>query len=275
MAEHVSLPVFASVRAAWFFFTANWRRFIAPAFLLALGFFLATRGAAAGNASAASLGVVIWAAMSILYPAAIYRFALRGEYGGLYGMRFSQDEARLAALSLLFTLFLLLAGVAAIAPLLVLVAGVVLASGDPAAMEAAAGDSAATIAAMGPAAVFVFNLGLFVVLAFLIFIAARLALSAPAVVAEQRFVFLKSWPWTKGVFFRLVAVLLLSALPGVLLDALLGGIGDAITGAGAPVPGMALTFAGSFGNALMGVMMSTGAVAYLYRGLRPAEPAAA
>lgn len=271
MTEHASLPVFASVRAAWAFFTAHWRLFLFPAFLLALGVFMATEGGAAMNANVAAIGLGLWAVMSVLYPAAVYRFALRGEYGGLYGLRVGAEEGRLALLSFLFTLFLLLVVFAAGTPLLLLVAAVVMAAGDPEGLQAAQGDPELAIAAMGPEAVLAFQLGLIAIMCLILFVGARLALSAPATVGEGRFLFLKTWPWTKGVFFRLVAVLILAALPGVAIDFFLGTMGRTVAAAGAQIPGMALIFAGSFGNALVGIMMSCAALAYLYRGLRPAE----
>lgn len=263
------------MRAAWSFFALHWRRFLVPAFLLALGAFLATQGEVVGNAAVSFPGLVLWAALSILYPAAVYRFALRNEYGGFYGLRAGADEGRLALLGLSLALFLFLAGLAAFACLMVLAVAVVIATGDPAAIEAAMGDPAAMQAALGSVAPVIANAGMFAIFCFLLFLAARLALSAPATIAERRFVFLKSWPWTKGVFFRLFAVLVLAAVPGVAADVILANIGGAVSEAGAPVPGMALIFAGVFANALLGIVMSAGALAYMYRGLRPPETGSA
>jgi hypothetical protein len=265
VADEAPLPVIASVRAAFSFFTQHWRRFALAAALPVPFLFGAWLQSANVVNSAGLLAVATIAA--IPYRAAMFRFALRGEYDGVSGLRLGKDEGRLAIVAFLYGLFLMLVFVVALAPLAVLVLGVTAASGDPAALEAAAGDSAAVLAAMGSTGRTIFSVGWALIVCLMLFVGFRLILAAPATIAEGRIVFLKSWPWTKGSFFRLLAAVALATLPGIAAQAVLMSLAVAVGQSAALLA--ILVVAALYAGSLIGGMMGAGVLAFIYRGLRP------
>lgn len=271
MAEQAQLPVIASVRAAWDFFTGNWKRFAPAAGFAALGAFISSYAMVASNPALAGLGMGVAITVAVAYRAALLRFALKGEFPAPLGMKFSADEARLAAVALLRALFLFLVALAAFVPLLIVVGGVGYATGDPEAMIAAnaAGDSAAAVAAMGPVADATLRVGIAATVCLMLFVYVRLCLSEPATIAEGRVMFVKTWPWTGGSFWRLLAAIVLTALPGMGGGFLLVSVGGALAQAGAGAAAALFVTAGAYVAALMGGMMEVGLLVFLYRGLRP------
>ncbi len=272
--SQTALPVFDSVRAAFGFFTQNWTRFAPAAALAAVGAVAFSQALAQPTGPGLLIGAAAGFLSATVYRAALFRYALNGEYGGLFGMRLSSDEARLAGVSLLLLLFMALIFMVCIVPLALVVTGMAAAAGDPAALEAAVGDPAATLEALGGPARTVMAMGWAGIFCLLLFVGVRLTLSAPATMAEGRVVFLKSWPWTKGSFFRLLAALVLAMLPGALAEVTLSAAAGAAAEAGAGALAGILLFGGAFAGALIGGMMGVGLLVFLYRGLRPPEAAA-
>ncbi len=269
MADDAKIPVLASVRAAWAFFAGNWPRFIPSAALAALGAFVFFQGLAAGTPGPVLVGVAAGLLPAIAYRAALFRFALRGEFGGMFGLKLGPDEGRLAAVTAMYSLFLFLIGLTAFACMSVVVAGLVAAGGDPAAVEAAVGDTEAAFASLGAAGQTGMIVGMFLIFCLLAFVWARLVLAGAATVAEGRIVFLQSWPWTKGQVIPLLAASFLTALPGFLAQWVLGALAVAASGAGLGPVAAFLSLTGALAGTLIGGMMGAGLMVYLYRGLRP------
>lgn len=273
MSEDAKLPVLASVQAGFTFFTLHWRKFAPGAALAALAVAVLGQALAIGHGGWALIGLFASMAAVVAYRASLFRFALREEFPGPVGLQFGNDEGRLIGIAALYFLFLMLVFLSAFIPMMVVVMGIAGATGDVAAVEAAteAGDAEAILAAMGPSASVAYAIGLALVAGLMLFVWTRLALSAPATIAEQKIVFLKSWPWTKGQFWRLILAIVLAALPGLAGEWLLAAAAGAATAAGIPVLGVVLSFVGLFVGALVGGMMGAGVLAFLYRGLRPSE----
>lgn len=270
MAQDAQVPVIASVRAAFGFFTQNWSRFGVGAALAALGSFMLAQAMAYGNPGVLAVGAALWFVTVVAYRAALFRFAFTGDDRGPSGLRLSGDEKRLAIVTVLSWLFLSLVFLVAATPVMLLVLGVVYATADPAALEAAAGDQAAMLTAMGPLAETLLRAGAVAVGALVLFVYVRLCLFEPATIAEGRIIFLKSWPWTAGSFWRVLAALILASLPGFAGGNLLGAIGVMLAEAGAGFAGALFALAGALVSVWVGGMMSVGVLVFLYRGLRPA-----
>jgi hypothetical protein len=270
VAESAQVPVIASVRAAFDFFKQNAVRFAPGAAVAGLAGFIFSMAVASGDLVLTFGAFVLWTLTAVAYRAALYRFAFTGDAGGLSGMRLSADEGRLAVVTLLFYLFLGLVFLVAAAPVVLVVLGVVYGTADVAALEAAAGDQAATLQAMGPQAAATLQFGAILIMILLVFVSVRFCLYEVATMAERRIVFLKSWPWTGGSFWRLLAAIILASLPGFIAWNLLSAIGAALSQAGAAPAGALFVLASSFAGVWLGGMMGVGLLAFLYRGLRPA-----
>lgn len=269
MAEESQLPVIASVRAAWTFFVQNWRRFLPVAAVAALGQFVLLEGFGAGRSGLAYLGYLTWMIAEIFYQASIYRFALRGEFPRPFGLRVSADEGRIFAVGVLMTLFLILVFLAAFIPAVVIVSGIGAAGGDPTVLGAPGSTPEQMWAALGAAGRTAAVVAGAAVAALMLFVGVRLCLAAPATIAEERIVLLKSWPWTKGCFLRLLAAIVIAMLPSMAATYFFGLIATAAAQSGAAPLAFAANYAASLGATLIGGMMTGGLLAFLYQGLRP------
>ena len=271
MAQDAQVPVIASVRAAFAFFTQHAMRFAPGAAVAGAAGLLVSLALAAGDLALTAGALLVSTLAAVAYRAALFRFAFTGDDRGLSGMRLGEDEGRLLLVTLLFYLFLALVFLVAAAPVVLVTLGVIYGTADIATLEAAAGDQAATLEAMGPQAAATLRFGGILILILLIFVGVRLCLYEAATMAERRIVFLKSWPWTAGSFWRLFAAIVLATLPGFVAWNLLSAIGAALVQAGAAPAGALFAFAGSFAGLWLGGMMGVGLLVFLYRGLRPPE----
>ncbi len=270
--QDAQLPVLRSARAAYEFFLTHWTRALPGAAIAALGatamglvFRIPVESRSAG-ATLLALAVVFIS--NVIYQAALYRMALRPEQTSRFGLELGGDEARLAGLYAALTAFLTLVGVVAFTAVLIVMAGVVGFSGDMQAIQAAQNDPAAMAQALGPVGMLLYMICFAGFIALMVWVGVRLALAAPATIAERRFRMLSTWPWTKGSVLRIIAAAILAILPVALtLGLLQSGIEGALGGGSRAALAIFLFVMNWISAATVGVI-SAGLYAYLYTGLR-------
>ena len=91
-----------------------------------------------------------------------------------------------------------------------------------------------------------------------------------AAVGEGRIVFFQTWSWSKGNVFRIIAAMILTALPVWLFNLIIGSI-IAETGAAQNLVAAVVVDSASSITAVLGSIPSIALGAQLYRGRRPPE----
>lgn len=269
--QEAQLPVLQSARAAYDFFLSHWTRALPGAALAALGatamgLIMRTPPEARG-AGATLLALALVFISTVIYQSALYRMALRPEESSRFGLTLGGDEARLAGLYAALTAFMTLIGVVAFTAVLIVMAGVVGFSGDMEAIQAAQNDPAAMAQALGPVGMLLYMICFAGFIALMVWVGVRLALAAPATIAEKRFRMLATWPWTKGSVLRIIAAFILAVLPAALAIGLLqSGFEGAMDGASRAALAIFLFIMNWISAATVGVI-SAGLYAYLYTGL--------
>lgn len=269
----IQLPVLQSARAAYDFFLTHWLRALPAAAIAALGAtamgLVFRTPLEARGAGAVLLALAVVFISNVIYQAALYRMALRPGETSRFGIELGGDEARLAGLYLALTAFLTLIGIVAFTAVLIVMAGVIGFSGDMQAIQAAQGDPAAMAQALGPVGTLLYMICFAGFIALMVWVGVRLALAAPATIAEKRFQMLATWPWTKGSVLRIIAAFILAVLPAALVIGLIqSGIEGAMDGASRATLAIVLFIMNWISSATVGVI-SAGLYAYLYTGLRP------
>lgn len=280
------VPVIACVRQAWEFLLQNWRMFLPAAAIVAVisqvgplfAILTAPQTPQPQSVMQDFLGGVLISlpAMiaSLLYSAAILRKVVRNEVTGQFGLTFGADEIRLvgvaAAMACLFVPLI---------SLVVIVLAVTVFSKiatTPAALEALLADpeamNEAIIAAVGEGGAAA--LSLFIIFMFVLFmvLAARLYMVNAATIGERRMVIFQTWSWSNGNVMRLLAAMILTVLPVMLIDSVVDSFGVTILqsiGEGREVISWLLvrtliTFVGAITTI---PVVALGAI--FYKGLRP------
>jgi len=267
------VPVLRSVQAAWGFFLSHWRRAVPAALIGALGGTVMEQGLAAAQAGAAPGGALLalFAGFAgvIVFQAALYRMALRPEESGQFGLALGSDELRLAGVTLALAAFIGLVMLVGFVTLMLVVGVVAAATLGPEAINQATIESQPPLSELlGPAGMVIFVIGMGALIAVAVWLGARLALAAPATVAERRYVLLASWPWTRGSALRIVGAALLAIAPVTAAFALMQSL---VLSALPPDSGalLPIAFVIEFGAALTAGVVTVGLYAYLYQGLRP------
>jgi hypothetical protein len=283
------VPILECVRSAWAFLVEHWRRFLPAAAVTAaiaqigvvLAVLTASQGSAPQSALQAFLGdliVILPAALAgLVFAAAILRKAVRDEYIGRTGVTFGADEVRLLGAAVaMMCLFLPLIALVAIVMFVVVFSRI--AASDEA-LRALLADpealNAAITAALGDSGAVAFSLFILIVCALFIVLAARLYMINAATIGERRIVLLQTWSWSRGNVLRIIAAMILTVLPVMMLDNLVVSIFAALTastdGSGASLPLLLIVgFSVSFVTALTSIpIIMLGAI--LYKGLRPRD----
>lgn len=273
--QDAQLPVLQSARAAYEFFLAHWPRALPGAAIAALGTtamgLVVRTPPEARGAGATLLALAVVFLSNVIYQAALYRMALRPHETSRFGLELGADEARLAGLYAALTAFMTLIAMVAFTAILIVMAGVIGFSGDMEAIQAAQGDPAAMFQALGPAGALLYMICFAGFIALMVWVGVRLALAAPATIAEKRFRMLGTWPWTKGSVLRIIAAFILAVLPVALVLGLIqSGIEGALGEASRTTLAIFLFVMNWVSAATVGVI-GAGLYAYLYTGLRPPE----
>lgn len=271
------VPVVECVVASWRFFLENWLRFLPAAAITGIvsgGVPVLLVGGMAA-AQRASLGLlisfIVSAIAGVFFTAAILRKAVRDEYVPPTGLSFGADETRLlgvlAGMAALFIppvfLFSLLMVIAVFGRLASSPEQLDALAANPEALERAIADALST-----PAGMIIQVVG-FVFIAILIVVSARLAMVNAATMGERRIVFFQTWNWSRGNVFRVLASIILTALPTVLFNMIIGSI--LAGGAQQSVMAAVLTDSALSIIAALGSIPSIALGAQLYKGLRPPD----
>lgn len=279
------VPVIACVRQAWEFLLENFRLFLPAAAIVAVvaqvGPLLAAFSPPQPGQSQTVMQTLLGdflinlpsMIVSLLYSAAILRKAVRNEYTGTFGLSFGADEVRLlgvaAAMACLFvpliSLVVIVLAVTVFSKLATSQQALEALLADPEAMNDA------IIAAVGEGGAAALSLFIMFMFALFIVLAARLYMVNAATIGERRMVIFQTWSWTSGNVFRVLAAMILTILPVMLIDSIVSSF--AVTLLGATGQGdvtlwllarTAITFVGALTTI---PVVALGAI--FYKGLRP------
>lgn len=281
------VPVLACVREAWQFLLANWRLFVPAAAIVAVvsqvGPTLALLNPPAPGVQQSVMQNMLGDFLaytpamiaSLLYSAAILRKAVRNEFIGRVGLTLGADEVRLlgvaAAMACLFvplvSLVVIVLSITVFSKIATSDAALEALLADPEAMNDAI---IAAVGENGAAA-----LSLFIMIMFVVFIvlAARLYMVNAATIGERRIVMFQTWSWSSRNVLRVLAAMILTVLPVMLIDSVVDSIGVSLLlslpeGARGVFPILLIRALVTFVGAMTTIpVVALGAI--FYRGLRP------
>jgi len=281
------VPVLACVREAWQFLLANWRLFLPAAAIVAVvsqvGPTLALLTPPAPGIQQSVMQKMLGDFLaytpamiaSLLYSAAILRKAVRNEFIGRVGLTLGADEVRLlgvaAAMACLFV---------PLVSLVVIVLSITvfskIATSD-AALEALLADpeamNDAIIAAVGENGAMALSLFIMIMFVVIIVLAARLYMVNAATIGERRIVMFQTWSWSSRNVLRVLAAMILTILPVMLIDSVVDTVGVSLLlslpeGARGVVPILLIRALVTFVGAMTTIpVVALGAI--FYKGLRP------
>ena len=268
-------PVRASVAAAWRFFFAHWAEFAPAAAVVALaaglGDLFQTMAPAGGLIISLALSTVAGA----IFFAAVLRRAVRNEATGPFGLAFGADEVRLIGVSL--SLLVMIAPIVLLVALVLFVTVLGRVAGSPQELQTLLADpdrfSRVVAERLGPTGEAAFSLFVFLVCAIVIWLLVRLVVINAATIGERRIVIFQAWTWTHGNFLRVLAAIVLTSLPAVILSYFLSALLVTLTGGASPTSPIGVFLVGGF-SGFVGAMSEIPALAlaaHLYRGLRPTD----
>jgi hypothetical protein len=272
------VPVLKCFEQAWRFLFDRWRLLAPAAVVPALANGLALALAPAGPAEAVSAvnqltGAAIVAVASVFFAAAVLRKAVRDEFLPPWGLAFGQDETRLfgvlGCFVGVFILPLLIAGELFDQLVIRRIAA------TPEELQALQADpealNQAITQAIGQGGLVMLNVFLvasIILMVFGVIAAVRLSMANAASVGERKFIFFRTWSWSKGNVLRMLAALVITTLPAMLLDLIVAAVVLGIAGTGpAPVQAVAGVVTGFIQSLLSIPAIALGAI--LYQGLRP------
>lgn len=281
------VPVLACVREAWQFLLANWRLFVPAAAIVAVvsqvGPTLALLNPPAPGVQQSVMQNMLGDFLaytpamiaSLLYSAAILRKAVRNEFIGRVGLTLGADEVRLlgvaAAMACLFvplvSLVVIVLSITVFSKIATSDAALEALLADPEAMNDAI---IAAVGENGAAA-----LSLFIMIMFVVFIvlAARLYMVNAATIGERRIVMFQTWSWSSRNVLRVLAAMILTVLPVMLIDSVVDSIGVSLLlslpeGARGVFPILLIRALVTFVGAMTTIpVVALGAI--FYKGLRP------
>lgn len=281
------VPVFACVRDAWRFLIENWRLFAPAAAIVAvvsqIGPAFATLTTPSDPAQQtvmqSMLGdfIVVLPSMiaGLVYTAAILRKAVRDEFIGRVGLAFGADEVRLLGAAVAMAcLFVPIVGLVVVVLSITVFSRI---ATSEAALEAILADpeamNDAIVAALGEGGATA--LSLFIIVMFVIFLvlAARFYMINAATIGERRVVIFQTWSWSSGNVARLLAAMVLTVLPVMMIDSIVGSVGVSVLmalpeGAQNVLPVLIVRTLVTFVGAMTTIpVVVLGAI--FYRGLRP------
>jgi hypothetical protein len=290
MAADGKVPVIAAAKAGYDFLRAHWRAYLSGAGVC---------GALQGALYAAQMvyirdgggqfplfagALVATLLATIFLQAACMRHATRDEPPGALALETGAPAFRLLGVSLQITFFLVLAFLPVFLAFSVAMGVLFSVRGiDPTALNAQ--DPNAIIAALGPGGVLAMAVIGLALLAPVLWFYARLILASPATIAEGRMMAFQTWKWTKGNGWRCLAGVLLVSVPLGIAVAIISSIVQGVAGTPLDNPAAAIKDGEltrplwlfwavgalqGFLNTLLVAVASSGVLAYLYRGLRPA-----
>lgn len=273
------VPVIECVVASWRFFFENWLRFMPAAAIVGIisGGVPVLLNSGMAATQRASLGLfvsfLISAAAGVFFAAAILRKAVREEYVPPTGLSFGADETRL--LGVLGATALLFAPPIFLVSLLLAIAVFGRIASSPEQLDALAADPEAleraiTEALSTPAGMIIQVVGLVLVGVFLV-VSARLAMVNAATLGERRIVFFQTWSWSRGNVFRVLAAVILTALPTMIFNMILGSILAGSVGGQQSVMSAIVIDSALALIAALGSIPSIALGAQLYKGLRPPD----
>ncbi len=265
------VPIIACVRSGWTFLAQNWRQLLLAAAICAaisqVGIAAAIVFAQGQGAQPGPLSLIPTILAGLMFTAAVMRKAVRDEFVVPTGLSLGADEGRLlgvgACVALLAIPLVFVFSIIAMATIFSRVAA------TPEAMEALAENPEAMMQAieeaLGPTGLAILE-GALVLLYSIVL--GLVAFIQAATIGEKRIVLFQALRWTSGNFFRVLAAMVLTIAPAILVTLLISMIA-------APAVADAVTFLifsvvlAFVGNILAIPIAALGAV--LYKGLRPPD----
>lgn len=287
MSQH-PVPILRSVAEAYRFALQNWQRCglaAAPYLAVTLVYITYMAGGTGGNPVIAFFLMVAFTLANLAFITSVLKLAVRGGNGPGLGLQLGADEGRVFIVNILVALLtaivVVLAGIAALAFISAIAAGVMDRAGIG--EEAATEDISIVFDAFGASdwgAVLLVGLGFGLLIAWL---SARLALALPATIADGRIRVLSIWPLSNGQALRIMSASLLTSLPVFLAGIALYEVFCLLIGwrplelahtVDQSVNGWELIMrANEYGRvnsivAILSIPLFAGLYAYLYKGLR-------
>jgi hypothetical protein len=286
------VPIVECVRQAWMFLIQNWRMFLPAAGIAAvaaqIGPVLAALTAAppAGQQTAleATIGdffVLLPSAIAgLLFSAVVLRKAVRDTFQPPTGIAFGADELRLLGASLALACLFVPIGGLVFFVVTVTVYGRIATS--DAALQALLADpeamNEAIVQALGETGVAALSLFIMLMFAIFVFVAARLFMVSAATMGEKRIVIFQTWSWSRGNILPMLAAIILTVLPIMILDSFIVSVRDgvllSIPAEARTVAPLAIVDAATSFITIMLSIPTTALGAIFYKGLRPADFAA-
>ncbi len=270
------VPVLKCFEDSWRFFFAHWRLLVPAAAAPALASGMAPL--LGGGATLGGLiGTLVSMAGSVFFTAAVLRKAVRDEFIAPTGLAFAADEMRLfGVLGCMLAIFV---------PAILLVSVVLWVfvlsrvAATPEALEQMMADpeafTEAVIAALGSGGALALDLFILILFALAIVLLVRLSMINAATIGEQRVVVFQTWSWSRGNVLRMMAAMILTGLPVMLVNVFLAEflLSVVTPASGAPASplavGLGAALLGFLGALLSIPMIALGAI--FYKGLRPPD----
>jgi hypothetical protein len=216
------VPILRSVAAAYGFLFSHWNRVLiaaAPYTLIAIiSIVVANMGG-----DLLVLSPLLWAAgtlASIALSASVLRMAVLGDYGGWHGLRLGPDEGRLFIVNILVPILTLVVSILVGMLWLVIfstIAAAALASAgvDPETLDLELIDVTSYLGSSEWVVIIIAGIG---AAAIMMWLAARLALSFPATIANKKIQVLSVWSLSKGNAWRIALCLVLTSVPLLVIE---------------------------------------------------------
>ncbi|HEY7798148.1 MAG TPA: hypothetical protein VIA80_05245 [Hyphomonadaceae bacterium] len=269
------VPILKCFEQAWRFLFDHWR-LLAPAAIapaLANGIALAlspVNTTGAGNPMSELTGFAIVTIASVFFTAAVLRKIVRDEFIPPLGLAFGQDETRLlGVLGCYLAIFVPPVVLLAVVFQVFLLSRIAASPEELAELMADSERfSEAVLQQLGAGGLLLLDVILVALVIIAVVALARLSMVNAATIGEKKVVFFQSWSWSKGNVLRILAALVITALPATLLDLIVAAVVLGLAGAGpAPVQAVAGAVTGFIQSLLSIPAIALGAI--LYQGLRP------
>ena len=209
------VPVIGGVKAAYGFLGAHWRTAMVAALPMAV------TGALMQQSSVLTLlgqgwgGYFLWLlasfAAGMAFQAAMLRAAVRGEGGGAIPLRWGMDEWRLLGATLVFLFFLIV--VLMIPSIMLMMFIGILTGASGVSIETLENNPEAAAQALGGVGGLFILVATIAIMAAFLYIVLRLIVFSAATIGERRLMLFSTWGWTQGNVLRILAAVLLCALP--------------------------------------------------------------